>query len=226
VVEDRDLAESARIRVFLVEDHPVFAEGLAALLAGQEDMTVVGIARSVAEAMIEIPRADANVLIVDFRLPDGNGADLVNALPAGSQRATIFLSGDDSDASLMAALEAGAYGYLVKTHAAPQVIDAVRRAARGETLLDAATLRALMQHRADAGRQAAERSAMLTALTVREQQVLALMSSGLSNREIAEALVIEYSTVRHHVGNVVAKLGAHTKLEAVARATRLHLVPG
>ena len=92
-------------------------------------------------------------------------------------------------------------------------------------LVDSATLRTVLQRRAQSHRTASEREVLLDSLTPREREVLLLMSSGLDNREIAETLVIEYSTVRHHVGNVVSKLGAHSKLEAVARATRLNLVP-
>ena len=211
-------------RVFLVEDHPVFAEGLRALLAAEADLEIAGVAHTVAGALEHLRLSLPDVLVSDYRLPDGTGAALLNAL-ARPELPTIILTGDESDAALLDAIEAGACGYLIKTHAPSRIVDAVRRAARGEMLVDSATLRTVLQRRAQSHRTASEREALLDSLTPREREVLLLMSSGLDNREIAETLVIEYSTVRHHVGNVVSKLGAHSKLEAVARATRLNLVP-
>jgi len=202
-------------RVVIVEDHRVVAEGLTALLDDHPDLQVVGWAPTVAaaEAFTFADRVD--VVVADYWLPDGTGVDAVAALRVRwPGAAVLFLSVDDSNEVMLAALEAGASGYLVKSAGGADVISAVRRAAQGEILVPARRLAALLARR----RERAERSRRLDSLTPREREILALMSEGMDNREVAAHLHVSYATVRSHVRHLLGKLGARSKLEAVVRA--------
>jgi DNA-binding NarL/FixJ family response regulator len=125
---------------------------------------------------------------------------------------------DDSDELMLAALEAGASGYLVKTASGADVAEAVRRAAEGEILIPARELATLLTRRRLQARRQTERSRRLDSLTPRERQILGLMAEGMDNREVARRLGVSYATVRSHVRNLLGKLGARSKLEAVVRA--------
>jgi DNA-binding NarL/FixJ family response regulator len=138
--------------------------------------------------------------------------------------AIVFLSADSSEDALIAAIEAGACGYLVKSGAAAQVADAVRRAAEGEMLIPAATLAGLLARQRQRQREQAQVETLAGQLTRREKEILKLMAQGLDNRAIAEKLFISFTTVRGHVQNILEKLDAHSKLEAVARANQHGLI--
>jgi DNA-binding NarL/FixJ family response regulator len=206
-------------RVLVVEDHPVVAEGLVALLEGHPDLAVLGWANSVAEADRVALSQPVDVAIVDFRLPDGTGADAaVRIREHRPGAAVIFLSGDDSDQAMLAAFEAGASGYLVKSAPGPEIVEAVRRAADGEMLIAAPKLAALLGSRREVAGQDDDRTRRLENLTPREYEILELMTQGLDNREIAGRLSVAYPTVRSHVRKVLEKLGARSRLEAVVKA--------
>jgi DNA-binding NarL/FixJ family response regulator len=132
--------------------------------------------------------------------------------------AVVFLSVDDSDEAMLAALEAGASGYLVKSAGGADVVAAVRRAAEGEILVPAKQLAALLTRRREQARRQAERARQIDRLTPRERQILGLMAEGMDNREVALRLRVSYATVRSHVRHLLSKMGARSKLEAVVRA--------
>jgi two-component system, NarL family, nitrate/nitrite response regulator NarL len=202
-------------RVLLVEDHRVVAEGLAALLDDDTDLNVVGWVETVADAeRVSLPEP-VEVVVADYWLPDGTGVEAVGSLRMRyPDVAVLFLSVDDSDEAMLAALEAGAAGYLVKSAGGADVISAVRRAAEGEILVPPQRLAALLTLR----RERAERSRRLDSLTPREREILSLMAEGMDNRQVAERLHVSYATVRSHVRHLLGKLGARSKLEAVVRA--------
>ena len=206
---------SPRIRVLIVEDHALVAEGLALTLERAGDIEVVGVARTARDAEALAVAHAPNVLLVDIHLPDGTGIEVASrvrrSLPAA---AIVMLSGDESEEALAAAVEAGACGYLTKSVPGSTVIDAVRRAATGEILFPAETLRNVFA----LSRATAERRARRPSLTAREAEVLQLMAEGLDNKTIAHRLEIGLNTVRHHTQSILEKLEAHSKLEAVARA--------
>ena len=216
------------LRVLIVEDHPVVAEGLASLLEDYPDLTVVGRAESVAEAASIGETARADVAIVDFYLPDGTGAEAAERIRARSpSTAFVFLSADDSDERLIDAIEAGASSYVLKSARSAEIVRSIRAAAAGQTLIPAGTIARALAVRRESARRRAEREELLASLTSREQEILALMIRGADNMAIAEALHISYATVRTHVRSILRKLDAHSQLDAVAKAAQLGFgVPG
>jgi len=206
------------IRVMIVEDHRIVTDGLAALLNGQPDMAVVGSAGSVAESLTRIAEQAPDVVVLDFRLPDGTGAEAGARLREIRPEAKlIFLSRDDSDAARIAAVEAGASAFIHKSRAAAEVVEAIRAVARGGNLITPRTIATLLN------KQKAVTS-QLQSLTVREREVLRLVATGEPTRAIASRLGISYTTVRTHIRSLGRKLGVHSKIEAITKARELGLV--
>ncbi|MGW0821022.1 response regulator [Streptomyces sp. NPDC002845] len=207
------------VNVLLVEDHRAVAEGLWALLDEYDDLTVVGWADRVAEAAPMTEQLAPRVALIDYRLPDGTGAEAAARIRAHDPTvAVVFLSADTSDAALLAAVEAGASGYLLKSAGGDEIARAIRAAAAGETLIPARTLMEVLARHRETTRVSAWQTERLNSLTAREQEILALMSQGLDNRAIADRLTISYATVRTHVRGILEKLDARSQLEAVAKA--------
>ncbi len=207
-----------RARVLIVEDHQVVADGLAALINDQNDMTVIGHAASVAEAISRATELTPDVVLMDFRLTDGTGADAslaIRQVRPGTKM--IFLTREDSDAARFAALEAGASAFLHKSRAASEVVDAIRVVAGGGSLFTPQTISTLLNKRREADIQ-------LERLTPREKEVLRMMAEGAASRDIASRLGISYTTVRTHIRSLGSKLGVHSKLEAIVKARELALV--
>ena len=209
------------VRVLIVEDHRVLAEGLEFALSRQRDLMVVGVAGTVAEGTRLAVEERPDVVLMDFHLPDGTGAQATAAIRGQlPEVAVVVLTADTGESALLAAVQAGARGWLVKTAGAAQVIDAVRRAAAGEMLIPAAILADLIALQREQG----ERQQFAGSITPRELEVLDLMALGLDNRAIAERLVLSLTTVRGYVQNILEKLDAHSRREAVVRARKLRLV--
>lgn len=215
-----------RIRVLIVEDHQLVAEGLAALLEEYEDVRLLGWVPTVAAAVQRAEREVIDVALIDFRLPDGVGADAATGiLQRRPATAIVFLSADDSDDAMAAAVESGAVGYLVKSAPIEDVVQALRRAVEGETLIPAQKLAELLARRRAMRQEQAAQAAVTESLTPREREILELITQGMDNRAVAERLHIEYSTVRSHVRKVLLKMGARSKLEAVVKATECGITP-
>jgi two-component system, NarL family, nitrate/nitrite response regulator NarL len=213
------------IRVLLVEDHQLVAEGMQALLNRESDIEVVGVAGSVEDA-ISMSAADApDVVVMDFRLPDGTGAQAGERMRNQRPRPRlVFVSGDESEDALLSAVRVGACGFLPKSRASADMVAAVRRAAEGEMLIPAAQLAALLTRVHQRAREETERTRLRSQFTPREREVLLLMAHGLDNKAIARELGLTLSTVRSYVQDILEKLGAHSKLEAVAAAARHDLL--
>jgi two-component system, NarL family, response regulator DevR len=205
-------------RVLIVEDHRVVAEGLAALINHQEDMRVVGQVGTVAESAAAAAELSPDVVLLDFRLPDGSAPDAAASIRA-IRPATkiIFLTREDSDAARFAAVQAGASAFLHKSRAAADVVAAVRDVARGKMLITPRTIATLLAKHREADTQ-------LERLTHREKEVLRLMAEGLPSRAIAAELGISYTTVRTHIRSLGSKLAVHSKLEAIVKARELGLI--
>jgi DNA-binding NarL/FixJ family response regulator len=207
-----------QIRVLIVEDHQIVADGLTALLNDQKDMTVVGNVASVAESAPAAAELSPDVVLLDFRLNDGTGADAVAAIRRVNPSAKhIFLTREDSDVARFAALESGASGFIHKSKAASEVVDAIRKVAGGATLITPSSIASLLNRRRESESQR-------ESLTAREKEVLRLMAEGLPSREIASRLGISYATVRTHIRSLGAKLGVHSKLQAIVKARELALI--
>lgn len=209
-----------RIRVLIVEDHQIVADGLAMLLQDDSGVEVVGIASSGAEGVSLAGRLDPDLVIMDFRLPDQTGAEAATAIRGRRPDvALIFLSADDTDAAVLAAVKAGASGYLVKSEAGSKLLDSVHRAAAGEMLLPAWQLARLIaaEHQNDPVEVDSD-------LTPRQAEVLQLMATGLGTKAIADELHLKPSTAAWHVQTILEKLGAHSRLEAVAHASQRGLI--
>jgi DNA-binding NarL/FixJ family response regulator len=206
------------IRVMIVEDHRMVSDGISFLLNDQPDMTVVGSAGSVAEAAPLAEEQSPDVVLMDFRLPDGTGSDAgVRIREVMPRVKLIFVSRDDSDIARIAALEAGASAFLHKSRAAAELVDAVRTVAAGTTLITPRAIATLLSTRNAA-------TAQLQSLTQRERDVLRLVAVGMPSRDIARRLGISYTTVRTHIRSLGRKLGVHSKLAAANRARDLGLV--
>ena len=217
--------ENSPITVLLVDDHVLVAEGLAALLNAAGDIQVVGTANSAAAALRLWEEKRPQVVIMDSHLADGSGATVAVKLRATQRNLPIvFLSADDSETAMIAAVGAGACAYLLKSRASMDVVDAVRRAAAGEMLIAAPLLARLLARSQELAKEGAEQRRLRESLTPRELEVLGLMADGLDNRAIAQELGIGFTTVRGHVQNILEKLDAHSKLEALACAARYGLL--
>ena len=180
---------------------------------------MVGWAGSVGDVERIAATEPVDVVVADYWLPDGNGVEAVATLRRLQRDVSaVFLSADDSDEVILAALEAGAAGYLVKTAGGADVAAAVRRAIDGEILVPARQLANLLARRREQAQRQAERSRLMDSLTPRERQILGLMAEGLDNREISRQLGVSYATVRSHVRHLLVKLDARSKLEAVVKA--------
>ncbi|HXB03472.1 MAG TPA: response regulator transcription factor [Candidatus Acidoferrum sp.] len=212
------MESATRARVLIVEDHQVVADGLAALINDQRDMTVVGHAGTVAEAIARATELQPDVVLMDFRLTDGTGADAgLGIRQVRPESRLIFLTREDSDAARFAALESGASAFLHKSRAAAEVVEAIRVVAAGGSLFTPRSISALLNKRREAETQ-------LERLTPREKEVLRMMAEGAASRDIASRLGISYTTVRTHIRSLGSKLGVHSKLEAIVKARELALV--
>jgi len=205
-------------RVLVVEDHQVVAEGLAARINDQKDMKVIGHAGSVSESIARAAELKPDLVLMDFRLIDGTGADAASGIrQLRPETKLIFLTREDSDAARFAALEAGASAFIHKSRAAQDVVDAIRTVAGGGSLFTPRGIAQLLNNRREV-------EAQLERLTAREKEVLRLMAEGMASREIASKLGISYTTVRTHIRSLGSKLGVHSKLEAIVKARELAIV--
>ena len=207
----------------VVDDHRMIVQALVLALSREPDIEVVATASTVQEGLVTAARVRADVLLIDYHLPDGTGVDLVRGLGL-PQIKTVFLSSDRSEDAVLAALEVGACGYLIKSEPLDRLVAAVRRAGEGEILLQPAELVSLLSRQREIRRQEAERQRVLGMLTEREREILGLMAQGMDNRAIAELLHLALATVRWYVNILLEKLEVHSKLGAVARAAELGLI--
>lgn len=213
---------SGPIRVLVVDDHQVLATSLAHVLDAEPDMVAVGVAGSIERAMSMVQTTAPDVILLDHRLPDGEGVAAVAELRALRPDVKIVvLTASAADHVLVSAIEAGVSGFVSKTRSLSEVTSAVRSASTGEAVISPEMLARLLPrlHRAGQGGGHA-------ALTEREREVLGYLADGLTNAAIADKLVISVHTVRNHIANLSAKLGAHSKLEALSIAVRQGLLPG
>ena len=206
------------IKIFLVDDHEVVRKGVAGLLDTDPELTVIGEAGSAAQALARIPALRPDLVLLDVRLPDGNGVELCRELRSKLPELNVLMltSFTDEEAMLNAIL-AGAGGYVIKDIQADRLVSAVREVGAGRSLLDnraAATLMAKL--RADA-----ESRGPVDQLTERERTLLDLIGEGLTNRQIAERMFLAEKTVKNYVSRMLTKLGLERRTQAAVLATEL-----
>jgi DNA-binding NarL/FixJ family response regulator len=209
------------VRVLIVEDHEVLSSSLALVLDSEPDLRTVGRAATLADARRAIVETSPDVVLLDHQLPDGDGVASIDELRSLRESvAFVVLTASTSDAVLVAAVQAGASGFVSKTRGVSEVTTAVRAAAAGEAVISPELLmRLLPRFRGPATEPTLK-------LTEREQEVLTLLADGLSNAAIGQRLVVSVHTVRNHVANLANKLGAHSRLEVLSIAMRRGLLPG
>jgi two-component system, NarL family, response regulator DevR len=202
------------IRVFLVDDHELMRRALRDVLDAEVDLDVVGEAGSVEEATQRIPDHQPDVVLLDLRLPDGEGTDVCRRVAdrVPETRWLVFSTFDDPN-EVRTAIEAGVSGYLLKGATPAECVGAVRQVAAGRGVLDPTVARHLL----DRGQ---EPETDLGRLTPQEQRVASLLAEGLTNRQIGERLGLAEKTVKNHVSAVLAKLGAANRTEAAVWAAR------
>lgn len=208
------------IRVLVVDDHEVLASSLAMVLDAEPDIVTAGVAHTLDQARMSVRTVQPDVILLDHRMPDGDGVSAIPELRAlRPDMGIVVLTASAADHVLMAAIEAGASGFLSKTRSIDEVTAAVRAAAAGESVISPEMLARLLPRFQRTGSHGS------ADLTERERDVLALVAEGLSNAAIAERLVVSVHTVRNHIASLSAKLGAHSKLEALSIAVRRGLLP-
>lgn len=212
------MATKRGVDVLIVDDHTVLADALAGALR-EKRIGEVRTAGSVAAALEESRERCPDVVLMDFRLPDGEGTKAAAQIKAECpETKVVMLTAEVHESIVLEAIEAGCSGYLLKNAKLEEVFDAVLAANAGEALISPAILaRVLPKLRSGTGGLGFQ-------LSRREMEVLRLLSEGRSNQSIAEVLVLSPNTVRNHVQRILEKLGAHSKLEAVATAARTGLL--
>jgi two-component system, NarL family, response regulator DevR len=211
-------ASATPIRVFLLDDHEIVRQGLRALLESQPDLDVVGEAGTAAEALTRIPPLQPHVAVLDVRLPDGDGVQVCRAVRAESPAIKcLMLTSFADDEALFDAIMGGAAGYVLKQIKGTDIVDAIRRVAAGESLLDPDATRRVL----DRIRNPPEEDERLATLTPQERRILELITDGLTNRQIAEAMFLAEKTVKNYVSNLLAKLGMERRTQAAVYGARL-----
>lgn len=207
------MTNAARIRILSVDDHPLFREGIGAILNCQPDMSLAGVASKGTEAIEAFRALQPDITLMDLRLPDLNGLDVLMAIRSEFPEARIIvLTAFERNAEVQRALKAGARGYLLKSMPAQQMIETIRQVHAGRKSVPAEIAAGLAEHFGD------------EPLSEREIEVLRHVAAGNRNQDIAEKLYIAEETVKVHVKHIMMKLRASDRTEAVAIAVRRGII--
>ena len=211
-----DEADADPVRVLIVDDHLMFVDSLVRLLRDESDVDVIGVAHTMEQAVQSLQALEPDVVLLDFRLPDGDAPSLIARSPELAPNArVVVMTGLEDDATMAAARESGCAGIVTKQQAAHDLVAALRAAAARE--------------RSEPGPVPARRSELRVAgadhgLSAREREVLAQLAAGRSTADIAETLHISSVTVRNHIQRILSKLDARSRLEAVAVGMRAGII--
>jgi two-component system, NarL family, response regulator DevR len=207
-----------KITVFLLDDHEVVRRGVQELLESEGDITVVGQAGTAEEALHRIVATRPDVAVLDVRLPDGNGVEVCREIRSTHPEIQcLMLTSFTDDEALFEAIMAGASGYVLKQIRGNELVTAVRRVAKGESLLDPAVTRRVL----DRLRSPEPEDERLARLTEQERKILDLIAQGYTNRQIANEIFLAEKTVKNYVSNLLSKLGMERRTEAAVFAARL-----
>lgn len=216
---DRNDESERQVRVFLLDDHELVRRGIRDLLYTEPAIVVVGEASDAEEALEKIPQTRPDVAVLDVRLGDGaSGVEVCRDIRSGHPEvACIMLTSFADDEALFASIMAGASGYVLKQIRGTDLIQAIRRVANGESLLDSAVTARVLERL----RNPPAEEDPLSDLTPQERRILELISEGRTNRQIAEAMFLAEKTVKNYVSHLLAKLGMARRSEAAAYAARI-----
>lgn len=208
------------IKVFVVDDHELVRRGLIDLINAESDLTVVGQSGTVANALEEIVKDLPNVAVLDVRLPDGNGIELCREIRSlFPQVHVLMLTSFSDDEALLGAVLGGASGFVIKDIKNLDLLDAIRRVANGESLIDTSTTTKLRSRL----REASNPAGGIDNLTDQERRVLEFIGEGLTNRQIANSMFLAEKTVKNYVSSLLSKLGLERRTQAAALSVRLGL---
>jgi DNA-binding NarL/FixJ family response regulator len=213
------------ISVFLLDDHEIVRRGIGQLLETEDDITVVGEAGSVSQAMARIPALRPDVAILDVRLPDGDGVSVCRDIRSAvtPPPGCLMLTSYADDEALFAAIMAGAAGYLLKQVAGVDLVGAVRTVAAGGSLLDPRATATVLERLRRGGEPDDPR---LASLSPQEARILSLIAEGLTNRQIGEQLYLAEKTVKNYVSSLLHKLGFSRRTEAAVFAAEMRAAGG
>lgn len=210
---------SEPIRVLIADDHDVVRAGLKAAVQAQADFAVVGEARDGAEAVRQAQALRPDLVVMDVRMPKLSGIEACRDIRAELPTQVLILTSYGDEKAVMAAILAGAGGFMLKDVQVALLIDAMRIVGRGGTILDPVAASAVVQQ-IRRGNVVSEEDRLAQQLTERELKVLDLIADGMTNREIGEALYLSEKTVKHHVSDILSKLGLTRRVEAAGFAIR------
>ncbi|HCV36442.1 MAG TPA: DNA-binding response regulator [Acidimicrobiaceae bacterium] len=203
-------------QVFLLDDHEVVRRGVAAVIDAESDMEVVGEAGTVAEALVAVGACVPDVAVLDIRLDEGSGVEVCRDIRSQYPDVKcLMLTSFEDDQALVEASLAGAAGYVLKQVQGGDLLEAIRMVASGRVLLDRATIRLALRRLRESG------EITVGELPPQERRVFELIGDGLSNREIAEEMILAEKTIKNYVTNLLQKLGMQRRTEAAAFAARL-----
>jgi two-component system response regulator DevR len=205
-------------KVFVVDDHELVRKGLIDLIDAQEDLLVVGSAANCEEAVVNFAALDADVAVLDVRLPDGNGIELCRELISLKPKLKVLmLTSFQDDEALLGAVLGGAVGYLIKDIKNLELLASIRKVAAGESFLDTKLISSVTNRLRENKNPASE----IYELTDQEQRVLEFIGEGMTNREIAKNMFLAEKTVKNYVSSLLRKLGLERRTQAAAMAVRL-----
>ncbi|NCV07677.1 MAG: DNA-binding response regulator [Actinobacteria bacterium] len=205
-------------RVFVVDDHELVRKGLIDLIDAEEDLTVVGSAANVADALFHFVTVDADIAVLDVRLPDGNGIELCRELISINPRVKVLmLTSFQDDEALLGAVLGGASGYLIKDIKNLELLSSIRAVALGKSFLDTKLISSVTNRLRENKNPASE----IYELTDQEQRVLEFIGQGMTNREIAKNMFLAEKTIKNYVSSLLRKLGLERRTQAAAMAVRL-----
>jgi DNA-binding NarL/FixJ family response regulator len=212
------IGTKTKTRVLIVDDERLFAELLRVALRSADGIEVIDVVHDVQTAVRRMTEARPDVVLADYHLPDGTGSDIARTVRATlPDTSVLILTGDPSVSVLSDVARSGAVGHLTKDRPFDEVVEGVRAAAQGEILFAPSELQRLLLERESRPRP-------LEPLTARELEVLQLLAEGASTTQASDQLGISSATLRAHVQAILRKLGAHSRLEAVAEAARLGVI--
>ena len=211
------MTDSRAVRLVIVDDHQIFSASLSRLLDDDDEITVAGVAGSIAQLTELLDEQAPHVAVVDWQLTDGDGADAIAVIRRRRPGCRVLvLTGNLDDATLRRAVGAGSDGFVTKDRPPDELVAAIRSVGHGEVAFDAGALARVIGQGVPA--------APAVDLSDRELEVIGLLAEGCSNKEIAPLLYLSPNTVRNHIHRISGKLGAGSRLEVVVEASRLGLI--